>query len=484
MYDTIIIGQDLSSLIAALAASSHGLKTVLITEGIGETEHRDEGYSFSIDPMPLSGFADRQTVFCLLRKLNLRTEAPKMLLMDPALQVILPGHRVDLFHDARKLINDMIREFPQERHEIKRLYRAFFKSAALIERWVSQDDAGRADFFMKVLRRVARFPAAASGCYSLAISENGNDRALKQVIQAQIAILSHLDTDSRLLPLSAAYLLSSPARGIFCPLGGRTAWTQWLRKEYANAGGILMDGCSVMRIDTKSEIIVDLEHAGSSTTLHGKTLVVSAHWEKLKLLLFHSKVFRSLVHRLSSNHPNAYPFCLHLGVHEEGLPERMAPYVAVILDDKMPVCYHNLVFIEKSLQGDTSRAPEGRRAVSATIFLKNSPLLIDDSELKSISKTVINSLESFLPFLRENIDYVNIDKSIAFARQSQEIVNKKYQSRKSSIIAMNTLPPVTPLSNVFLTGGILRAGLGFEGEILTGMDAAFLVEKELKGDGP
>jgi phytoene dehydrogenase-like protein len=483
MYDAIIIGQDLSSLIAALAASSRGLKTVLVSEGIGETEHRDAGYSFSMDPIPLSGFADKQTIFNLLSKLNLRTEAPKMLLMDPALQVILPGHRVDLFQDPRKLTDEMIREFPQEEHEIRRLYRALLKSATLIERWISEDDAGRADSFMKVFRRVIRFPAAASGCYTLAIHENGNDRALKQVIQAQIAILSHLDTNSR-LSLSAAYLLSLPARGIFCPLGGRSAWTNWLRKEYETAGGILMDCCSVMRLDAKSEIIVDLEHAGSSTTLHGKTLIVSAHWEKLNLLLFRSTVFRSFVHRLSSNHPNAYPFCLHLGVHEEGLPERMAPYVAVILDDKIPVCYHNLVLIEKSLQGDTSRAPEGRRAVSATIFLRNSPLVIDDSELKRISKTVIDSLESFLPFLRESIDYVNIDKSIAFARQSQEIVNKKYRSRKSSIIAMNTLSPVTPLSNVFLTGGILRAGLGFEGEILTGIDAAFLAEKELNGYGP
>ena len=113
MYDTIIIGRDLSSLIAALAASRHGLKTLLITEGNQDTEYRDAGYAFPIDPTPLSGFGGEQTVLRLLGELHLSlAEAPKMLLMDPAFQVILPGHRIDLFHDHNQMINDIIREFP------------------------------------------------------------------------------------------------------------------------------------------------------------------------------------------------------------------------------------------------------------------------------------------------------------------------------------------------------------------------------------
>ena len=239
----------------------------------------------------------------------------------------------------------------------------------------------------------------------------------------------------------------------------------------------------MMRIDTKPEIIVDVEYSGSASTIHGNKLIVSAHWEKLNLLLFHQRALRSVVRRLGFNRPNAYPFCLHLGVHQEGLPEKMAPYVAVIPDDGIPARHRNLLFIERSLEGEISRAPEGRRALSITAFLKESPLVLDDSELKGIAKTMIDALEGFLPFLRESIDYVNIEKSIAVARQSQEIVNQKYRMRKWSNIGMNTLSPVTPLHNVLLTGGIFRAGLGFEGEILSGMDAALLAGKELRSHG-
>jgi phytoene dehydrogenase-like protein len=484
MYDTIIIGRDLSSLIAALAASSHGLKTLLVTEGNQETEHRDAGYAFPIDPTPLSGFGCAQTVLRLLGELHLSlAEAPKMILMDPAFQVILPGHRVDLFHDQNQMINDMIREFPLQEQEIKRVYHAILKASTMVERWIGEDCTSRSDTLMKTLHYAVRLPAAIAGTYSLAVRGNGMDCAFERFIEAQMAVLSHLDINSRLLPLSAAYLLSLPSRGVFYPLGGRNAWMNWLRKEYIDSGGELMDGCSVMRIDTKPEIIVDMEYAGSSSTLHSNTLIVSTHWEKLNLLLFHQKAFRSVVRRLGSNHPSAYPFCLHLGVHQEGLPGEMAPYVAMVSDDKIPARHQNLVFIERSLQGETGRAPEGRRALSATVFLKESPLILDDTELKRIAKTIIDALESFLPFLRESIDYVNIEKSITFARQSQESVNQKYHVRKRSIIAMDTLSPETPLHNVLLTGGILRAGLGFEGEILSGMDAALMAGKELRKHG-
>jgi hypothetical protein len=57
------------------------------------------------------------------------------------------------------------------------------------------------------------------------------------------------------------------------------------------------------------------------------------------------------------------------------------------------------------------------------------------------------------------------------------MVNRKYRTRRRPFFGMSTLSPQTRIPNVLLTGGILRAGLGFEGEILAGMDAAFRAEQ-------
>ncbi len=483
MYDTIIIGRDLSSLIAALASSRHGLKTVLITEGDQETEHREAGYAFPIDSMPLSGFGEDQTVLHLLKDLQLEPEeAARPLLMNPAIQVILSGHRIDLFHDREKLIIDMIREFPQHEREIMRFYRTVDKAGALLESWIDKDPIGRCHNPKKILPGLLHFPAVLAGWFFLGIHGTGRVTTFRRVIEAQLTILSHLYTDGVPYPLAAAYLLSLPQRGLYYPRGGRIAWMNWLCKSFTDTGGTLMDNCCVMRIDTKPEINIDIEKSGTATTLRGKRLIVSAQWEKLKPLLLQRKIFRGLAHRLHSLRPIAYPFCLHLGVHEGGLPEKLAPYAVWVRDESKMLTDQNLVYIQTSRSDEKERAPEGRRALCATVFLNKSPMMLTDLELSGVAKGIIDSLEGLLPFLRESIDYVNIEKSISLARRSQEIVNQKYRTRKGLMVGINTLSPMTPLPNVFLTGGILRAGLGFEGEILAGMDAASLAGREIKND--
>jgi len=482
MYDAIVIGRDLSSLIAALASVRYGRRTILVNEGKLETEHREAGYAFPIDPTPLSGFGEDQTVGRIIKELQLTSDtAPLPPILDPALQVIFTDHRVDLFHDRERLIVDIVREFPQCEREIRRFYHALSKAETLIKRWIGEDHNGQSNDLKKFFRGLLRLPAAVASRSSLLIRRNQNDGAFRKVIEAQLSILSHLYCSHYPFPLSAAYLLALPQNGFYYAYG-RISWMTWLCKEFTDAGGILMNDCSVMRIDTHPEIIVDVESAGSSQTIRGKKLVVSAQWEKLRLLLFKQKIFRRLVRKLAALQPTLYPFSLHLGVYTGGLPEALAPYAVVVRDETKPATDQNLVFIVSSRPGETEHAPEGRQAITATVFLTDSPLMLTDMELKGIAKSIIDSLEGFLPFLRESIDFVNIEKSIELSRRSQEIVSQKYRPRKGTMIGMNTLSPETPLHNVLLTGGILRAGLGFEGEIIAGLGAAFLTGMEIQSN--
>jgi len=147
---------------------------------------------------------------------------------------------------------------------------------------------------------------------------------------------------------------------------------------------------------------------------------------KIKALLFHQKVFRRLARKLDSLHPTLYPFSLHLGVNTGGLPEALAPYAVVVRNETKTTTEQSLVFVVSSRPGETEHAPEGRQAITAAVFLKDSPLMLADLELKGIAKSIIDSLESFLPFLRESLDFVNIEKSIEWSRRSQEIISKKY----------------------------------------------------------
>ncbi|MEW6334763.1 MAG: hypothetical protein AB1558_10870 [Thermodesulfobacteriota bacterium] len=484
MNDTIVIGRDLSSLIAALTSSRLGFKTILISEGGCRAEHREAGYAFPVDPTPLSGYGDGQTVAHLLRALDLEPEeAPQPLLVDPAIQVILSNHRIDLFHEPEPLIRELIREFPQSAGEIRRLYDSVDRAKGMIESWIGEDHARPKRGLGTTLRGLIRLPAALTGRLSLSNGGGEESRALIRVIEAQLTVLSHLHTDAARLPLCAGYILSLPQRGIFYPAGGPTAWINWLRDRFTESGGVMLDDCSVIRIDTKPDVAIDLTVPGGSTTLQARHLIVSAQWEKLKPLLLQQRACRRLAAKLASVPPAAHPFCLHLGVHSGGLPDQLAPYALWVRDASKPIMDQNLVFIQTSRPDDLERAPKGKRALCATAYLGKSPTMLTDQELSGVAKSIIDSLEGLLPFLRESIDYVNIETSIALSRDSHEIVNQKYHAPAGLVIGMETLSPDTSLPNVFLTGGILRAGLGFEGEILSGMDAAFRAGRERKHDG-
>ena len=474
MYDTLIIGRDLSSLVAALTCVREGRKTILIMEEHPDCVYQEAGYTFPSDARPLRILADRQLFSTLIQSLLPDDyDVVQDVMLNPAFQVILPGHRVDLFSDREKLIGDLVREFPEQEKEIKRFYRTVEKTGNLFKELITKEETSPLGGTERLLSRIAHFPAALSSHISLTLPKEERWDGFRRILQAQLHFLSHMELDGPPLPLFAAYLLSLPMNGFFYPPGGMNAWKEHLRREFTDHGGILRHGCSIIRIETEPKIAVDLKCEESPLTLYGRKLIVSAQWDKLGLLLPARKVLSGPRWRNASIRSVGYPFCLHMGVHEGGLPEMMAADCVVLRDENGPLTSRDLVFLHLSPVGDTDYAPQGCRALSATIYLADSPLHLSDQDLKKEAMGIIDLLETFLPFLRESIDYLRVDQSIFYSRKDQEILSRKYYTPKRLFFGMRTFSPHTRLRDVLLTGSILRAGLGFEGEILAGMNAAF-----------
>lgn len=473
MYDTLIIGRDVSCLIAALESIRLGRKTALILEGKAETSHREGGYVFPLDPRPLSGLADLQLAATILRDISSsKTGTPSPLPMNPAFQVILPGHRVEMFQDQQQRIADLIREFPDQERKINLFYSAVEKSCRLIDKRIQEEADGLAGRPETFFRRLARLPAEIIARYALSLPKEPDASDFRRTIQAQLKFLSHLAMDGDRLPLSAGYLLSLPSRGLFSSPVGVDGWTARLRNVFTDGGGVLYERCSVIRMVTETDVIVDLEMAGAASTLRGSKLIVSSLWEKKDLLIPDIRKFFGKYLFFDPVHPSGYPFHLHIGVRAEAIPEKMAAYAVVVRDGAGALADRDVVFLATSLPGETGQAPEGRRAITATVYLENSPLRMNDQDLKEAATNMINSLEGFLPFLRENIDYLHVDKSIAISRRCHDISSLRYRTSRRPFWGMVTKAARSNNPNVLLTGAVFRAGLGFEGEILAGINAA------------
>lgn len=489
MYDTIVIGNDLSSLIAATILSHHGVKTVLISEGDTQYTYTESGYTFNVDPSPLTGFGPTQICSRLSADLGISiTECTGLSLLNPSLQIIMPDHRIDFFCDREELLREMEREFAAHAGDIRKLYTPVLKISELIGQWIIEKPYIFPKSYKELVMLFRNIPTLMGEWFSLSktFKKIKSNPSLKRVFEVESALLSnfHMDSNIGATSVPLAYTLSLPLRGLYYCIGGNDLILRAIKSRFEDSGGQLIKNCSVIRISAGREIDVDIQASGTLSKIEGRYLIVSTKWERLKLLLLNDRKYRRLERSLKSVKAVCYPFTLHMGVPDKCVPEKMATYVAVYVDHDRTIMDNNYVFIEISAVSDTKRAPQGKRALSATVYLKESPLVLNDKELKDISQSVFQSIKTFLPFLQENLDFINIDKSIELSRKYHGVINQKYCMRYCPFLGLSRISNKTHIRNVYMTGGMLLAGLGFEGEIISGINAAnSIISREGKKHG-
>ncbi len=472
MYDLIIIGNDLSSLSAAALASRHGEKTVLIAENGLPDFFCPSGYAFDIDPFPLVGFGGYQGERSLLNEIDpLFSDALNARLQNPGLQVIHRRHRIEFFSDLERLSMEMEREFPSEGGAIRRFYTLLDNNRELIFPKKGDESLNVHDLVQNIRRLVNRNSAMfkiRAAWHSVLYAARKRPPLLR-LFTAQSAFFSSLFGNGGDF-LSLMYGLSCPLDGIYVP-EGKNSLRNMMRNRFLEAGGAIKEDCSVMKINVADEIAINVISGDSSSVLKGRRLIVSTKWEKLRMLMLNKKTFRHLNKRFRRIGGSFHPFTLHMGVCDKGLPEKMGACVILLGEENGSLWTDDLIFLKTSLPGDQGCAPEGKRALCATVFLKESPVRLTNQDLKEAALYVKNNVGDFLPFLNENIDFIDIDGSIAISRRYHEALNAGLEVKR--ILFSRKAPSVnTPLPNVFVTGGMLFPGRGIHGEILSGIKAA------------
>ncbi|MCG6533966.1 MAG: hypothetical protein L7F78_04610 [Syntrophales bacterium LBB04] len=478
MDDIIIIGSDVSSWVAALLAVRSGKKTVVLSDGDAPDFFCESGYAFPADPFPFTAMGVSQACRTLLEEVDRELiDGVNLRLLDPCLQIIHKELRIELFSDRERLLTEMAREFPRQEVVIKGFYNWLTENKG----FVLSGDGGKpaCDSPIKDLSRfIKASPAMVRGIaawFKVALACRRTP-VLQMLFESQLKAFSYqYGTGGAFLSLLPS--LARSLEGVYVQEGSIDSFRDKLRNKYLAAGGTLIADCSVMKIATDKEIAVNILTEGRRVKITGRHLIVSTKWEKMKRFMLNNKSFRRLNRRFDNIKAVHHPFTLHLGVHGKGLPEKMGAWVVLLGEKDNPLCSDGSVFLSCSLLGDGARAPEGQRALCATVFLKESPLRLTNEELREAVDFIWKSLEGFLPFIRENLHFLDVEKSITLSRKHQETINGRVELKKGFFPRPN--PSVkTPIKNVFVTGGMLLSHLGLEGEIVSGMRAASLAINE------
>jgi len=475
MYDLIVIGDDLSSYIAAAVASHYGLSTVHIAQNDSSVKNTIDGYAFNIDPAPLTGFGVNQTGFSLLAELNSPLTEQEASLLNPAYQIIMPEHRIDFFNDKDSLVGEIIREFPEMSEEIKDFYDIVIRNSAAFTKWLHDhpfiQPKSIKDFFnyLKFFPRLMRFKFDTKKIERTIL----RNPYLRKILEAQYALLSCAKEgyDS----FTSHFHYSAPLRGVYHFPQGKYTLLNLLTKKLRSAHGLYLSNNKFITIKKGKTIEAEVENnEGIISNISAKYMIISTKSEEICFLLKGKKKINiaNLTKPIKISH---YPFTIHLGIVQKCLPEKMTRHVAVISDVNKDIYDNNLILLESNISPGEKKGSGDKKLLTATVFLSNDSTAWSKENLEAQAQSIIERLEYFLPFLKENIKFIDIDKSIDISIKYRNIVNPKYIPEKSSLTGFFAKNNKTRFRNIYLTGAPLLTDAGTDGEIISGMLAVYRV---------
>ena len=481
MYDLIVIGDDLSSHVAAAIASRHGINTAMLAESdIGEEVRLGDDFIFNIDPTPVTGLGTNQTLLSLLDDLDITPGEEESLLLNPAYQVILPKHRLDFFNDKESLVKEMVREFPELAEEIKSFYDTVEKNSAIIDKWLHNHHVIQPKSFNDYIDYLKLTPYFIKYKYdNLKLKRiMFRNASFKKVMEAQQALLSFKikNQDS----IFSHFQYSAPLRGVYCFSQGKQGFLNSLIKKIESTNGLYLNNCEVLSIK-KGELIevTVMDKNGVASKIEADNLIVSTKWQNMHLLIERKKKFNfdDLIRPVKIAY---YPFTIHLGIRQKSIPEKMARHVVVINDVNKKIYDDNFIILELNAPKNEKTISTVKNSLSATVFLPDDQITWSKENLTANARSIIERLEYFLPFLKENIEFFDIKESINISKKQRDIVNPKYQLQSSFISGFAAKNNKTRFGNIYLTGASLLTDAGFEGEIISGMNAAARVAGKRK----
>ncbi len=473
MHDLIVIGDDLSSHVAAAVAAGYGLDTALVAEHGAGGLCLSGNFAFNIDPTPFSGLGADQTFLSLLAELDIPPIEREGKLLNPAYQVILPEHRIDFFNEKDALIREVAREFPECAREINEFYESAEIKCNIFNKWLRSHPfiqpltiKDYRDFF-KMIPHVVMHQIEKVKFKTLL----DNNPSLEKVFEAQEALLSC--TIGNKNSFSSCFQFCVPFRGVYYFQQGKQTVFNSLIKKLESANGLYLSPCEVLNIKNGNTIEIEItDPAGNSSVISGKNLILSTKWKKMHLL-FADKKKINFSKWLSPATVSHLPFTIHLGCKSNCIPEKMSRYVAVVSDVHKDIYDDNLIILESNMPEDETAPAVNKLSLSAMVFLPaDAEVWSHHNNLAVQASSIIDRLEFFLPFLKENIDFFDLEKSIEISQISHGVVNPKYKMRNSFFTGFAARTNRTSFKNIYVTGASLLADAGFEGEIISGMNAA------------
>jgi hypothetical protein len=473
VYDAIVLGPTICGAFAAALLARRGLRVLWAEHGGPGLSYAHAGFVFPTRALPLPSPRTVPPLEDALTELGLTTQVSRALRpVVPALQLLLPRHRLDLPLDEARRLAECRREFGRDgarvAEVVKQLALAHVPTDGFLRTPQALPNSGLLARW-RLRRALKAWPAlqAASPLSETEPAEHLLSRAAPFLVYQD-------DAGPLAIQRSLGQLLAGPQR---FP-GGWAGLYEMLRHRFEELGGTLLPaeslaGTGVQALSVEGGRPVGLEVRGSEATHRAAYVLSTLDDVSLLPLLPESLTLGKAVLQppLATHAVLAVHWVLPASALPQGLGE------LILADDGRG-------FGPLLLQVGPARRPEARaeeaglRLVTATAVV---PPDVEPGPVRAHVQRLEEALERLLPFARAQRVASSVPQLDAPRRQPGAPLHPLWPQAAKAAWAGQGLSPATPWPTLLRAGREVCPGLGLEGELLAALGAAARVQKATQG---
>jgi phytoene dehydrogenase-like protein len=482
-YDVIAVGARLGALFAAALLAKRGFRVLVMRHETLPAQYSLEDLRLPRAPFQFTA-ADTPIARRLFAELALHQSfKQRATVHDPALQVVLPGHRFELAADSADLARELDREFPT----VARAMEGFFGRQARMREGLDhalvQDLVLPPTSFLErraVTRAFEQLPQDRDETDPL--REIPEDHPFRLVLHAPLRFSDAMDPDHA-HGLRARRAFSSWSSGGAALTDGAESVRELLVASIRAHKGEVLDRDKIDRIHVNARGLVEGVRLAASGDDIGADHVLLGHDIATYLgMLPDRRPFEELFERTGEPVVRYYRYTLNLVVRAEGVPAGVARDVFFVRDPERPLAGANCLHLE------THRADaRGRRLVCVEALLPRRAVEEADEAIGTLREDVLAAVADLVPFLGDHLLFVDSphdDRPARDVRNGRDLTPTERWARgprtmetvlgypMTSVHGLAALPTRTPIANLLLCNEQVLPGLGLEGVLLAAWAAA------------